>query len=393
MKFKLILLVVLAVVGGTATGLVAAYRWAGPPVPAQGLEQELFAGGKRRQQQHQGTPRVRVEGARHDFGEREMSFSGNHVLVIHNDGDGLLQAVVRTIEGECRIRRMAGDSLIPPGGSQKVVISWRPPSEPGKVTVRLEVQTNDPQRPKIPVLITGKVRGMIQTKPYSLYFRLRPGQTASQTVKIKAPGFQQLPIAQVNVVGSSAKSCFQAKLLSPQKGSFEEEGGSSVLVHEIQVDAVSANPPGTYTGRLEVFVPEKETPVVVVPLKLDVLETFHVLGAPRGGLHNGFLLGQASQRQGKTFHLTVIGYGQDAGKSRLQVQEVFPQFLRVDVGIPEKIPNKESWRWTLKVQVPPGAPLGSFPANLSSPGGRIVLKTCHAGQPTRDLPLSFTVVP
>ncbi|GEM_PF-6231954 len=394
MKGKLLLLVVLAVTGGVVTGLVAAWFQSDASASGQGLEQVLFAGSQWRTS-GSGTPRVRVEGATHDFGKQRMSPGGSHILRIHNEGDGLLEFLIRKIEGESHIQPVSG--FLSPGESKTIIIRWPPPPQLGKITLRMELQTNDPRQPRIPLLITGEVQGMYHSEPETVYFQVHRGETPKQRVRILAFGSQHLTIHRLQLTNKGnkvEKAPFWYKLLPPDPVKLAPKGKDrGIPYQEIEIQLAPDLPPGRYEDQLEVFIKEQESPIVVVPLQAEVFGTFRVVGRSWDTLHRTFRLGSISQRQGRTFLLTVIGYGDEAAKARLELRQVVPKFLQVRIGSPEKIPNKDSWRWTLQVRVPENVPVGNFPANPSGSGSKIVLKTGHPEQPTLEIPLSFQVVP
>ncbi len=393
MKAKFVLLVIAALVSGAGSGLLAVSGWGEPPLPDQGLEQELFSGQKR-SANLSGTPSARVVGAQHDFGQMQAGMlGGTHQFTVHNDGDAPLVVSVHQVEGKCRVRSTGGP-IIAPGGSATYVVSWQPPPMPGRVQVKLELRTNDPRQPKIPISITGVTSGMIMAKPSALELQLRRGEAATRTVELVGLGYQQLPIKRIELNNGSSTPCFRARLLPQSENSPREaSGGSPFPSRKIEVEVLSGLAPGTYESKLMIFVDEDAKPEAIIPLRAEILGAFHVVGPHRDPHSKRFLFGRVRRPEGKTYLLTVIGYGEAAGKTELRVQSVHPPFVQVQIGSREKIPGKTSWRWTVQVRVPKDSPVGRFPENPSSPPGRIVLKTTHPEQPELEIPFEFLVVP
>ena len=390
MKAKFALLVIVALLSGVGSGLIAANSWGEPPVPDQGLEQALFAGMKQ-SASRSGTPRARVVGAQRDFGKMQAgTMSGMHRFTVYNDGDAPLVVSVHQLEGRCRVRSDGGPTIAP-GGSATYVVMWQPLPIPGRFQMKLELRTNDPRQPKIPISITGVTSGIVMPKPSSLQFQLRQGETATRTVEIVDPGDRPVPVKRIELDSGSQTPCFRVRLLSRSEdsgpGTAAESGG------KIEVAVLPGLAPGTYEDSLKVFVDDDAKPEAVIPLRVEVFGTFRIVGRDRDPRSNRFLFGRVNRREGKTCQLTVIGYGEAAGKTELRLHSVHPQFVQVQVGPREKIPGKTSWRWTLQVRVPKDSPVGRIPENPSSPPGRIVLKTTHPEQSELEIPFEFLVVP
>ncbi len=393
MKAKFVFLVITALASGAGSGLLVVSGWGEPPLPDQGLEQELFSG-QQRFANLSGTPSARVVGAQHDFGQMQAGMlGGTHQFTVHNDGDAPLVVSVRQVEGKCQVRS-SGGSTIAPGGSATYLVSWQPPPMPGRVQVKLELQTNDPRKPIIPISITGVTTGIVMARPSILQFQLRRGETATRTVEILGMGYQRLPVKRIEWDGGSQTPCFRARLLPQSENSPREaSGGSPFPSRKIEVEVLSGLPPGIHKSNLMIFVDEDAKPEAIIPVWAEILGAFHVVGTHRDPLSKRFLFGRVRRPEGKTYLLTVIGYGEAAGKTDLRVQSVHPPFVQVQIGSREKIPGKTSWRWTLQVRVPKDSPVGRIPENPSSPPGRIVLKTTHPEQPELEIPFEFLVVP
>ena len=380
---------VLAAGSGIGAGLVAVHLWGNASVPLHALEQELFAGAAE-EAKKAGTPRIRVKGAEYDFGTTFGGGGGRHTLIIHNDGDAPLEVRCRRVQGVCQVMSMQR-MLIAPGSFESVTIRWPPPSRPGKTKLVLELCTNDPRRPRIPITISGTVIVRLMPEPSLVRFSLRHGETGRRIVKLLSPGFAQLHVQRMELRPRSENSVFRTRMLPPP--SSPTDGSSLPVIREIEVSVSQGLPPGKYKNTVDVFIDGSDQPVAVIDLLAEVHGPFRVVGKHYDALGHRFLFGRVSASRGRTFHLTVIGRGKQIHKTSLQVEEVSPEFVQVRIGSPEKIPGKGSWRWPLRVQVPPDAPLGEFPKNISGPPARIVLKTDHPEQPKLEIPFEFSVVP
>ena len=58
-----------------------------------------------------------------------------------------------------------GQEKIPPGGSTKVTVTWKPIDKPGPYQQTAKILTNDPARPQVTLTISGRITAAVQLSP------------------------------------------------------------------------------------------------------------------------------------------------------------------------------------------------------------------------------------
>ena len=125
-------------------------------------------------------PKVVVDKAEYDFGTLDIeASSGSHDFVFTNKGDAPLSLSEGGTSCRCTMSKL-GQEKIPPGGSAKVTITWKPIDKPGPYQQTAKILTNDPARPQITLTISGRVTAAMRFSPPELVFsRLSVGETST----------------------------------------------------------------------------------------------------------------------------------------------------------------------------------------------------------------------
>ncbi len=103
-------------------------------------------------------PKVVVDQSRYDFGTLDMASQGSHEFVFTNAGKAPLKLAAGETSCRCTMSELA-QKEIPPGGSTKVTITWKPKDQPGPYEQTAKILTNDPQRPEVTLTVSGRDHG------------------------------------------------------------------------------------------------------------------------------------------------------------------------------------------------------------------------------------------
>ncbi len=374
---------------GTTVGVLGAlWRWS-PWDQPDSVQQALFAAAQVKPSSQE-VPRAVIDHREYDMGRVLPTAPSRHEFRIRNEGNAPLDVQVILREGRGTVY-LGKKRPLQPGEEDTITVQWTPMAMT-PVNLLVQVVTNDPQNRLIPLRVRGFVVPPAQGQPPYLDFRVDRGQGAKAEVEIRAFHLTRMEVERMEFRPQETARYFRARVLpggkttAPEKPRSPQEAKTFV---KLEVELLPGLPPGRYTQKLLVFLQGEPKPVVVT-IDARVRGPFTAAGPGWQEDQEVFLLGRVVRSQGRQFLLHVIQRSQQP--ATLKVTQVSPKFLQVELLGPEKIPNKDSWRWPLKVKIPPGQPLGQYVGGSSSPEGRIVIKTTDPLQPELVLRLRFAIV-
>ncbi len=148
-------------------------------------------------------PKVVVAESEHDFGAVDFNTEAFHQFVIRNEGTAPLQLQL----GKSTCRCTTGDvpkEPIPPGGETLVTIRFLEERHHGPFRQYAEIVTNDPNRNRVTLTISGVVKARLAVDPESLQFsQITPGLPAARSVTVYSQLWPEfwLEIEQITLEG------------------------------------------------------------------------------------------------------------------------------------------------------------------------------------------------
>ena len=124
-----------------------------------------------------------VDRTDYDFGTLDMAAKGSHDFLFRNAGDAPLKLVSGGTSCRCTLSKL-GQEEIPPGGSTKVTLTWKPIDKTGPYQQTAKILTNDPARPRVTLTISGRITVAVQLSPSELVFS---GATSGENSKRHGP--------------------------------------------------------------------------------------------------------------------------------------------------------------------------------------------------------------
>ena len=112
-------------------------------------------------------PKVVVDHAKFDFGTLDMASEGSHEFVFTNAGKGRLRLAPGETSCRCTMSKLA-EQDIPPGGSPRVTITWKPTEKAGPYKQTAKILTNDPLRREVTLTISGRITAAFRFSPSEL---------------------------------------------------------------------------------------------------------------------------------------------------------------------------------------------------------------------------------
>jgi hypothetical protein len=141
------------------------------PAPAQA------AGGK--------SPSIEVPETSYDFGEAYEGEAIKHEFVVKNTGEGALE--ISQVRVGCSCTVVHFDRTIPPGGEGKIAVQVNLGSMEGKIQKTADIFSNDPQKSRITLQISGEVRSFIEVLPSAMiFFQGMADQLKEETIELRS---------------------------------------------------------------------------------------------------------------------------------------------------------------------------------------------------------------
>ncbi len=138
-----------------------------------------------------GQPKLVLSMEEWDFGQKWFGEPAKAELTLTNAGTAPLKIIrVRSSCGCTVGRPKSGGTwngkVIPPGGSEVMVLSYNTRKGVRKVSQKITIETNDPQRPRIEFTVRGEVRNIYEAKPTSriIFGQINRDETRTQALEL-----------------------------------------------------------------------------------------------------------------------------------------------------------------------------------------------------------------
>ena len=326
------------------------------------------------------TPKVVVDQSHYAFGTLDIASQGSHEFVFTNAGKAPLKLAAGETSCRCTMSKLAQQE-IPPGGSTKVTINWKPKDQPGPYEQTAKILTNDPQRPEVTLTVSGKITATVQMRPSELVFsQVSTTEASSTEARVLDYLERPLKISHYEYSNPATARFFEVaiKPLGTQELKEDPLARSGIL---IKVTVKPGLPEGTFRQKIIFHTDLSSSPTLALPLQGMVGGEIAVVG-PGWDADTGILsLGTISSREGAQRRLMLVVRGPSRKNVTFKPVEVVPDLLRVSLGKRTEINRGAVVETPLIIDVPPGSPavnrLGSDQAKL----GEIILETTHPHVP------------
>jgi hypothetical protein len=328
-------------------------------------------------------PKVKVDKEEFDYGVMDSQSEGHHDFNVTNVGEGVL-----TLEKGDRSCKCTEFSIEKPrlrhGESSKVTIKWLAKSVEGQLRNRVTLKTNDPDRPRVELIVTGTVRVAIRTLPDEVDFtRVEAGRPATTEVRVIGYLPEGFRIQKHEFAEPKFAEYFDVKLtpMTAAQVKAEENAKSGYLAEVIVKPGL---PVGSFRQLVRLTTDLKTTPSVSIPIRgLVVSEDIVMIGR---GLSGTLLdLDVVSPEKETERKLTIIARGPHYKEMSFQVLEVYPDVLKVEVGKTVALRGEPGTQTPLTIRIPKDSRSVNCLGFEQSPMGRILLNTNHPSPEARKL--------
>jgi len=321
-------------------------------------------------------PKVVVEQPVYDFGKLDVSAGGSHDFVLRNVGEGPLKLTLGGSTCRCTVGKLQHEE-VPPGGTTKVTVNFRPAEQPGPYLQTVTLLTNDPHQPRVELKVTGTFVAALQFSPSELVFsNISAGEPAIGQVQLVCYLDEPVEIKGYYFSGQTTAEYFEVAW-EPLKAEELKPFADARSGLRITVKVKAGLPPGPLQQILYFHTNLAAAPKVPLLIEGNISGEIALVGpgwdAERGVLN----LGTVSSRVGLERRLWLVVRGPSRKEIAVKLARVSPRAMEISFGDRQEINQGAVIQIPLLLRIPPGSPtvnrLGSEQGGL----GEIVLETNH----------------
>lgn len=318
-----------------------------------------------------------------DFGVMDTDTHAKHDFVITNYGDADLTLQKGDTSCKCTLADL-DKTVVKPGESAKVTVEWHTKGFMGPYRQTAAVLTNDPNRHRLALSISGRVVAIVRPIPEELALSSLPS-TSPHTATVHLFCYKPYPfqITGHEFSDPATAEAFELQVEPMPKEQVDAESGavSGQIVH-ITVKPGLPLGPFQQTITLKTTLPGNRT--IAIPIKGTVVGDIRVVG-PAGwdGNTNTLYLGTLSSQEEVQRHLMIFIRGSGAKDTQVEIARREPEFLQATLGT--RITAGEVTRIPLTIRIPKGGEPMDYSGTESANPGRVVLKTNHPS--AKELPI------
>ncbi len=335
-------------------------------------------------------PKVVVKETTFDFGALDLSANGSHDFLFKNEGTAPLKLTEGGTSCRCTLSKLGKES-IPPGGSAKVTITWKPVDRPGPYQQTAKILTNDPAQSQIILTISGRITAAVRFSPTDLVFsRLSAGEASTDQAQLFC--YLDTPVKILNHQWADATTApFYEAALQPLSADEVQKEPTAKSGWLVKVTVKPGLPQGPIQQKLVLQTDMKSTSSLTLPIQGNIGSEIAVVG-PRWDPETGVLsLGEISGREGIERRLLLVVRGPLRKEVKFKVASVSPAVLRVSLGTPSEINNGAVVQFPLLLDIPPGSRAANHLGSEQGALGEINLETTHPQVPKLRILVRFAI--
>ena len=394
MKIAALILIALAI--GIGAGLYASYReFEGERLPTK-MTLAVLAERDNASGAGEG-PKVVVEGGEiHDFGTMDRGSKGQHEFIFRNTGNEPLDITLTDFTCKCTAAAVGGKPMvkgdkqtIPLGGSFSLTLEWSIKFADKDFSQSAEFSTNDPRREIVRLLIHGRTVDAIELENQSLSISgVSANEPAIAELSIYSHRDEELKIVKHSWQDTESAKFLEATFspLPPEEARrFGARGGV-----KMRVAVRPGLPLGVTRQSISLKTNYQGIEPQVIPVEIRIVGDITLLGPKVSSGGTSIVLGTVEQKAGISHTVYLHIKGPHREMTQVQIEKLEPDFLQVTLEEPVAI-SPTVKRIPIRIEIPAGAPLGSYLKSAESKAGQITLKTTHPQIKQVVIPVSFVV--
>ena len=331
-------------------------------------------------------PKVVVESEEFAFGRVAVGTTVKHSFHLANDGAGpLVLESGGTSCSRCTLSSVP-ERPIPPGGGADVEVQYHAHTgTEGEFRQTAVVKTNDPERPEVDLVVSGKVTVPVSVNPPDIVFsHLGINETRSATIKILAHLDADFKIESFELSDRDTAPYYDIAI-EPLSAA-ELEAGEAKSGCQLKVTIRPGMPLGPVRQFLTLHTNLPDQREMVISIEGSVESEVSVAG-PNFNREEALLtLPVVGGRKGIERKLLVLVRGEHRHEIKVSLVECTPPLV-ASLGEPADLASGAVVQIPLIIKIPPGTP----PVDHTQDYGKIVLETNHPEAEKIIVRVSFAV--
>lgn len=340
-------------------------------------------------------PKVEVDEDTHDFGALDSHATGRHSFTFRNVGEGLLRLTKGDTTCKCTASFLGENGTeveVHPGESTQIAMEWKGKGFMGPFHQTATIHTNDPERPRVTLTITGRIVSAVGTDPPELVMSgISAGETATGEVRIYGYQPEPLKITGYEVSDQATADKFEVAFepLSADEVAKQQDARHG---QRMRVTVKPGLPPGPFQQKIVVKTDAADAPTVEVPVRGTISSQISIIGQGWDDERQIVSLGTIRSQAEVERTLRILIRGADRQQVKIELLEVKPDFVEVTVGKPTEGQGVQVVQIPLTIRIPKGTRLANYLGPDESQMGLIVLKTTHPKVPELRIFVRFAVI-
>ena len=248
-----------------------------------------------------------------------------------NAGDAPLRLIPGGTSCNCTTSDFE-DKEIPPGGSEKITITWKPAERVGLYQQTVKVLTNDPARQEVTLTVVGKITASTQFHPVELVFsRVTANEPAVAEARLLCYLDKEFEILDHQWSDKTTADNFEMAL-KPLAVEQLKQWPTAVSGYLASITVKPGLPQGPFRQKLTVTTNLAEAPKMELPIEGIVGSEISIAGAGWDADRGTLNVGAVSSNQGFKRQLLLIVRGPHRHEVTFKPIEVFPNSVRATLG-------------------------------------------------------------
>jgi hypothetical protein len=362
------------------------------------------------------TPKAVVKDAAFDFGTLDIESSGSHDFVVANKGAAPLELTPGETSCRCAASKLERPR-VPPGGSTKITITWKPDEKPGPYQQTAAIVTNDPQQPRIVLTVSGKITAKAWLSPPEVVFSRLTSKEAAKTEAVllcylDAPEHFKQPEGEKSAQADKKVSQPPARVVQvvghrwddPKTAAFFEVAVQPMTLEEVKkadpeaksgrrivISVKPGLPQGPIRQKLWLQTNMIVSPTLSLPIQGTVTGDIAIVGQGWNADTGILTLGAVSSAQGAQRRLLLVVRGPHRKQVAFKLAKVAPSAVKASFGPSSELNDGVVVQTPLVINIPQGSPRVSCLGPEPSKMGEIIVETTHPQVSKLRLLLCFAV--
>ncbi|MGO8751891.1 MAG: DUF1573 domain-containing protein [Thermoguttaceae bacterium] len=332
-------------------------------------------------------PRVHIPELTFEFGTMLNTETRRHDFLFTNTGNAPLKLEKGGSTCKCTVS-LVDKAELAPNETAPVTLEWTPKTNRGPFRQTATILTNDPDRSRIVLTISGDVTKAMEVEPHEVVFSIIvDGESATQDVRLLC----SLPSSPA-IVGYKFSDPALAKYITVRDEPLpakmlrgEVKGG-----HLLHIDVKPGLPLGAFQQTITVKTGGTNSPELPFIVRGTIVGDIGLAG--RGWHEETSTLTLGAIRSNEQFDRTflLIARGMNSKAIQFEKLDVHPDLLQVELG-PTVAGEGRVAHTRLRIRIPQGTPPADYMSVDTAQSGQITLATHHSKTPVFKIHVRFAV--